>query len=137
MVVRQLNEQRCEVENQYIRAVGTGGNAIARKLMADMFERRQSFEWRGLGWIADSALKLRPEWQAFDAELRFDVAYRSLAETKSCECPAILRGQKKPVDCKLFAKACTPETPLGACMVSAEGSCAAYYTYGRHREAAA
>jgi hydrogenase expression/formation protein HypD len=137
MVIRQLNEGRCEVENQYIRAVGPGGNAIAQALMQSMFEERDAFEWRGLGWIPHSALKLRPEWAAFDAEVKFGVAYQSLPETKSCECPAILRGQKKPVDCKLFGKACTPETPLGACMVSAEGSCAAYYTYGRFREEAA
>ena len=137
MVVRQLNEGRCEVENQYIRAVGAGGNPIARDLVASMFEERDAFEWRGLGWIPHSALKLRSQWAAFDAEERFGVAYRSLPETKSCECPAILRGQKKPMDCKLFGKACTPETPLGACMVSAEGSCAAYYTYGRFREQAA
>jgi hydrogenase expression/formation protein HypD len=137
MVVRQLNEGRCEVENQYIRAVGVGGNAIAQRLMADMFVKRDTFEWRGLGWIEGSALALAPKWAAYDAEARFDVAYASLPETKSCECPAILRGQKKPLDCKLFGKACTPETPLGACMVSAEGSCAAYYTYGRFREEAA
>ncbi|MFN8831124.1 MAG: hydrogenase formation protein HypD [Labrys sp. (in: a-proteobacteria)] len=137
MVVRQLNEGRCEVENQYIRAVGPGGNALAQALTQSMFEERNAFEWRGLGWIPHSALKLRPEWSAFDAEVKFGVAYRSLPETKSCECPAILRGQKKPMDCKLFGKACTPETPLGACMVLAEGSCAAYYTYGRFREEAA
>lgn len=134
MLVRQINEGRATVENQYVRAVTPLGNTKAQALLADVFTMRDSFEWRGLGWIGHSALTLAPAWQHFDAEQRFAVAYHSLAETKSCECPAILRGQKRPQECHLFARACTPETPQGACMVSAEGACAAHYTYGRFRE---
>jgi len=137
MLVRQLNEGRAEVENQYRRAVVRDGNARAIAAVAEVFETRDTFEWRGLGWIPHSALKLKPAYAAFDAETRFGVAYRTLPETKSCECPSILRGQKRPSDCKLFGKACTPETPLGSCMVSAEGACAAHYAYGRFRQDAA
>jgi hydrogenase expression/formation protein HypD len=137
MLIRQLNEGRAEVENQYRRAVVREGNAKAIAVVAEVFETRDTFEWRGLGWIPHSALKLKPAFAAFDAEERFGVDYRTLPETKSCECPAILRGQKRPQNCKLFGKACTPETPLGSCMVSAEGACAAHYTYGRFRQDAA
>jgi hydrogenase expression/formation protein HypD len=134
MLVRQINEGRAEVENQYIRAVTTDGNARAKALVGEVFELRRMFEWRGLGWIPYSGFRLKPAYAAFDAEARFGLTHESGRETKSCECPAILRGVKKPLDCKLFGKACTPETPLGSCMVSAEGACAAWYTYGRFRE---
>ncbi len=137
MLIRQINEGRAEVENQYIRAVSREGNAKAKALVADTFELRRMFEWRGLGWIPYSGFRLKPEHAAFDAERRFGLVHESGRETKSCECPSILRGAKKPLDCKLFGKACTPETPLGSCMVSAEGACAAWYTYGRFREKAA
>jgi hydrogenase expression/formation protein HypD len=136
MLVRQLNEGRAEVENQYIRAVTRTGNERAKTLVAETFALRRLFEWRGLGWIPYSGFRLADRLAAFDAEVQFGMEHRSGRETKSCECPNILRGAKKPLDCKLFGKACTPETPLGSCMVSAEGACAAWYTYGRFREAA-
>ena len=135
MLVRQLNEDRAEVENQYIRAVNRDGNPRAKQAMARVFELRPTFEWRGLGEIPFSALRIRSEYALFDAEHCFDEPYVQSNGTKSCECPAVLRGAKKPTDCKLFGHACTPETPLGSCMVSSEGACAAYYTYGRMRHA--
>jgi len=133
MLVRQVNEQRAEVENQYIRAVTAAGNVTAQNLCAEIFELRDSFEWRGLGNVAASALKLRDAFAAYDAEQRFAVRTIAAADNPACECPAILRGRKKPADCKLFGTICTPETPTGACMVSSEGACAAHYTYGRFR----
>jgi hydrogenase expression/formation protein HypD len=137
MLVRQINEGRADIENQYRRAVTAEGNARAQAVVARVFERRPSFEWRGLGEIPASALRLADAYSAFDAEQRFAMAYRPAAGTKSCECPAVLRGAKKPTDCKLFARVCTPENPLGSCMVSDEGACAAYYSYGRFRDATA
>ncbi len=134
MLVRQLNEGRAEVENQYIRAVTPTGNERAQDIVDDVFTLRDRFEWRGLGEIPHSALALSPDYAEFDAERRFDMAYVAAEGTKGCECPAVLRGAKKPVDCKLFATACTPENPLGSCMVSDEGACAAYFTYGRFRQ---
>lgn len=137
MLIRQINENRTDVENQYIRAVNTDGNAKAQALMTEVFTLREHFEWRGLGQIEKSALQLAPAFCDFDAEKRFDIPYIPTEETKSCACPEILRGQKRPSDCKLFGRICTPETPYGACMVSTEGACAAHYTYGRFREVAA
>jgi hydrogenase expression/formation protein HypD len=137
MLVRQVNEGRAEVENEFTRAVTRGGNEKAKALVADVFELRRAFEWRGLGKVPYSALKLKDEWRAFDAERRFDVLERSVPDNKACECGAILRGVKKPVDCKVFGTACTPETPIGSCMVSSEGACAAHYTYGRFSDAPA
>lgn len=131
MLVRQLNEKRCEVENQYTRAVNREGNVKSQQLMAEYLELRSTFEWRGLGFIEHSALKIKATYQAFDAECRFPLSVPSGQEHKACECGAILRGVKKPTECKLFAKVCTPENPLGSCMVSSEGACSAVYTYGR------
>jgi len=131
MLVRQLNQGRAEVENQYTRAVGRHGNETAKALVAEVFELRRGFEWRGLGWVPYSALAIRRAYAGFDAERRFDLACASAPENKSCECPRILRGAARPTDCKLFGKQCTPQTPLGSCMVSDEGACAAYYKYGR------
>jgi hydrogenase expression/formation protein HypD len=136
MLIRQLNEGRAEIENQYTRAVTPDGNQRAQAVMQQVFERRPSFEWRGLGEIPESALTIRDAFGDFDAERRFDMRYSAAAGTKSCDCPAILRGAKKPTDCKLFATSCTPDNPLGSCMVSDEGACAAYYTYGRFRQEA-
>ncbi|MFC4348599.1 hydrogenase formation protein HypD [Kordiimonas lipolytica] len=133
MIVRQINEGRHDVENQYTRVVTADGNKKAQALVAEVFELRDSFEWRGLGQIPNSALKLRDSFADYDAEKRFDIAPKQSREVKSCECPAILRGTKGPLDCKLFGKTCTPETPYGSCMVSSEGACAAYYSYGRFR----
>ncbi len=135
MLVRQVNEGRCEVENEYIRAVTREGNLKAQDLVASVFELRSSFEWRGLGQVPYSALKLREEFAAFDAEEVFAVETIPARDNPACECGAILRGVKKPVDCKLFGTLCTPETPMGSCMVSSEGSCAAHWTYGRFRDA--
>ncbi|WP_226632582.1 hydrogenase formation protein HypD [Novosphingobium profundi] len=131
MLIRQVNEGRVEVENQYARVVTREGNTKAQDLVDEIFELRPAFEWRGLGMVARSALAIRPAYAAFDAEARFDLSDKTSREVKSCECPAILRGVKKPKDCKLFGTVCTPDNPMGSCMVSSEGSCAAYWTYRR------
>jgi hydrogenase expression/formation protein HypD len=136
MLIRQLNEDRADIENQYTRAVTPVGNQRAQSVMQRVFDRRPAFEWRGLGEIPESALAIRAAYAAFDAERRFDMTYRAAAGTRSCDCPSVLRGAKKPTDCQLFATHCTPDNPLGSCMVSDEGACAAYYTSGRFRELA-
>jgi hydrogenase expression/formation protein HypD len=134
MLIRQLNEGRHEVENEYSRAVTREGNQKAQALVREVFELRPQFEWRGLGLIASSALKLKAEYADFDAEQRFSMPAIKASDAKGCECPAILRGAKKPQDCKLLGTVCTPENPMGSCMVSSEGACAAYWSYGRVRE---
>ena len=105
--------------------------------MDDVFELRESFEWRGLGELPDSALRLRPAYAEFDAEQRFPVRTVPAADNPACECGDVLRGLKKPAECKLFGTLCSPEMPMGSCMVSPEGACAAYWTYGRFRARAA
>jgi hydrogenase expression/formation protein HypD len=137
MAIRQLNEGRHAVENQYVRVVTRDGNVKAQSLVAEVLELRASFEWRGLGELPDSALRIRNAFAAFDAEKRFGVTTKPARDAKSCECPTILRGAKKPTDCKLFGTVCTPDNPIGSCMVSSEGACAAYWSYGRFRQAAA
>jgi hydrogenase expression/formation protein HypD len=134
MLVRQVNEGRHEVENEFSRAVTREGNARAKALVAEVFELRRSFEWRGLGEVPYSALRIKSRYGRFDAERRYDIVYRSVADNKACECGAILRGAKTPKDCKLFGTVCTPENPIGSCMVSSEGACAAWYSYGRFRD---
>ena len=136
MLVRQVNDGRAEVENEFTRAVTEDGNLKAQALMAEVFTVREHFEWRGLGVLPRSALAIHPRYAAFDAEARFGLAYTPVADHKACECGPILRGVKAPLDCKLFGTVCTPETPMGACMVSSEGACAAHYTYGRVRDGA-
>jgi hydrogenase expression/formation protein HypD len=136
MLVRQVNDGRSEVENQYIRAVSEEGNVRAQGEVAAVFELRESFEWRGLGILPFSALRLREPFARFDAERRFPIVMEPARDNPACECGDILRGVKKPAECRLFGTACTPETPIGACMVSAEGACAAHWTYGRFRERA-
>ena len=136
MLVRQLNEGRAEVENEFTRAVTREGNAKAKAIVADVFELRKTFEWRGLGEVPYSALRIKERYRRFDAEARYGIVYQSVADNKACECGAILRGVKRPVDCRLFGTACTPENPMGSCMVSSEGACAAHYTYGRFKDAA-
>jgi hydrogenase expression/formation protein HypD len=136
MLIAQVNEGRSEVENQYIRAVRPEGNPAAIALVDRYFELRDEFEWRGLGMVPRSALKLRPEFARYDAEVKFAVEPISASDNPACECGAILRGVKKPMDCRLFGTVCTPETPSGACMVSSEGACAAHWTYGRFRDTA-
>lgn len=134
MLVRQVNEGRTEVENEFTRAVTRDGNAAAQKLVTDIFELRTRFEWRGLGEVPYSALRIRPAYAQFDAERHFELDYTPVADNKACECGAILRGVKKPTDCKIFGTVCTPENPVGSCMVSSEGACAAHYAYGRFRD---
>ncbi|BAZ67531.1 hydrogenase expression/formation protein HypD [Fischerella sp. NIES-4106] len=131
MVVQQLVEKRCEVENQYRRLVDNKGNQLALTAMNTVFETRKDFEWRGLGNIPYSGLKIRSEYAQFDAELKFPIPNLKVADHKACQCGEILKGVMKPWECKVFGTACTPETPIGTCMVSSEGACAAYYKYGR------
>lgn len=134
MLIRQVNEGRHEVENQYGRAVRPMGNERAKADVAEIFELRKSFEWRGLGLVPYSALRLKAVYAAFDAERRFGIEYVPAPDNPACECGAILRGVKQPTDCKLFGTVCTPDSPMGSCMVSAEGACAAHWTYGRFRD---
>ncbi|ANQ86971.1 hydrogenase formation protein HypD [Azoarcus olearius] len=136
MLVRQVNDGRAAVENEFTRAVTPDGNRKAQALVAEVFELRDSYEWRGLGSLPQSALKIRAEFAAWDAEARFGIGYTPVADHKACECGTILRGEKRPADCKLFGTVCTPETPMGSCMVSSEGACAAHYNYGRFRDIA-
>jgi hydrogenase expression/formation protein HypD len=131
MIVRQLNEGRAQIENQYARVVRAEGNRTAIEVLARTMEVRPQFEWRGLGFINHSGLKLRPKFAAFDAEVRFPVPGLRVADPKACQCGEVLKGVIKPSQCKVFGTACTPETPIGTCMVSSEGACAAYYNYGR------
>mgnify|MGYP001548874496 CR=1 FL=1 len=135
MLIRQINEGRHEVENEYSRVVSREGNKKAQNLVAEVMELRRQFEWRGLGMVPYSALKIKKEFSEFDAEQRFDMPAISASDVKGCECPQILRGAKKPTDCKLFGTVCTPENPMGSCMVSSEGACAAYWSFGRFRQA--
>jgi hydrogenase expression/formation protein HypD len=136
MLVEQLNAGRAAVETQYSRAVSRDGNAKAQALIAETLALRDGFEWRGLGTIPDSALRVADAYAEFDAETRFGLAYRSVPDHPACECATILRGAKRPQDCRIFGTGCTPENPIGSCMVSPEGACAAHYLYGRFREAA-
>ncbi|KTD30456.1 hydrogenase formation protein HypD [Legionella maceachernii] len=131
MLIEQINEGRSDVEIQYTRAVTRDGNLKSQTMMREVFELRSHFEWRGLGTIPESALQIKAVYEQFDAEKRFSVPDSLGVEHKQCDCGAILRGIKKPTDCKLFAKVCTPQNPLGSCMVSSEGACAAVYAYGR------
>lgn len=133
MLIRQINEGRHDVENQYARAVRPGGNACAQADVAAVFELREAFDWRGLGAVPQSGLRLNPAYAALDAEHRFDLPDMPVRENPACQCGAILRGVTEPVACKLFGTVCTPDTPIGPCMVSAEGACAAHWTYGRFR----
>ncbi|MBD6618982.1 hydrogenase formation protein HypD [Komarekiella sp. 'clone 1'] len=131
MLLQQLIENRCEVENQYNRIVQTAGNTTALQAINKVFAVRDSFDWRGLGDIPYSGLKIQPEYAQFDAELKFTIPNLKVADHKACQCGEILKGVLKPWQCKVFGTACTPETPIGTCMVSSEGACAAYYKYGR------
>jgi hydrogenase expression/formation protein HypD len=131
-IIKQLAEGRCEVENQYGRVVPWDGNPVALRVLDEVFTPRPTFEWRGLGSIPDSALRLSDAYADFDAELRFDVPGVRVADPKACQCGDVLRGALKPWECGVFGTACTPETPIGTCMVSSEGACAAYYTFGQY-----
>ncbi len=131
MILRQLVGGRCEVENQYKRVVPWEGNLRALEVMADVFELRPHFEWRGLGFISHSGLRLSDRYADLDAEVRFSVPGVRVADPKACQCGEVLKGVIKPWECKVFGTACTPERPIGTCMVSSEGACAAYYNFGR------
>ena len=135
MLVRQINAGEARVENEYTRAVGAEGNRKAQQWMDEVFEVRSNFEWRGLGELPNSALAIRPAFADWDAERRFAVPAIQASDHKACACGEVLRGLKRPEECKVFASACTPDHPLGSCMVSAEGACAAHYHYGRFRQA--
>jgi len=131
LLVRQLEEGRAQVENQYVRSVSRSGNEAARRRMMEVFEVVDR-NWRGIGPIAQSGYRLRPEYAAFDAERVFGVEAISAPEPPECISALVLQGLKKPVDCPVFGTRCTPSTPMGAPMVSSEGACAAYYRYRRH-----
>lgn len=140
MVLKQLAEGRSEVENQYARIVPDAGSIPALQAVQEVFELREFFEWRGLGSIDHSGVRIREAYAAFDAERKFPVPNLKIADPKSCQCGEVLKGVIKPHQCKIFGTQCSPETPMGALMVSTEGACAAYYNYGRvqiTREAAA
>jgi hydrogenase expression/formation protein HypD len=130
MVLKQLDEGRSEVENQYARVVPSGGNAVALDAIGKVFELREFFEWRGLGSIDHSGVRMRKAYEMYDAEKKFAIRSVKIADPKSCQCGEVLKGVIKPWECKVFGTACTPEVPLGALMVSSEGACAAYYQFG-------
>ena len=130
MLLKQLAEGRCEVENQYARVVAKDGNSPGLNAIHEVFELREFFEWRGLGSIDHSGVKMREAFADFDAERKFQVANIKIADPKSCQCGEVLKGVIRPWECKVFGGACTPETPMGALMVSSEGACAAYYNFG-------
>jgi hydrogenase expression/formation protein HypD len=130
MVLKQIKEDRAEIENQYARIVPEAGNSPALQAVSRVYELRQFFEWRGLGSIDHSGVKLRDAYAHFDAERKFAIPNVKIADPKSCQCGEVLKGVIKPWQCKVFGSACTPEMPLGALMVSSEGACAAYYQYG-------
>jgi hydrogenase expression/formation protein HypD len=133
MVLKQLDEGRCEIENQYDRVVQTQGNKVAISSINQVFELRDRFEWRGLGEIMEGGLKLRDDYADFDAEKKFTLPNQRVKDHKACQCGEILKGVLKPWQCKVFGTACTPEHPIGTCMVSSEGACAAYYKYNRNQ----
>ena len=131
MVLRQLAEGRCEVENQYRRVVPWEGNPAALRVMAEVFELRPHFEWRGLGFISQSGLKLTSATRTSTPSCASRCRACGWPTPKACQCGEVLKGVIKPWECKVFGTACTPERPIGTCMVSSEGACAAYYNYGR------
>ncbi|HTO79179.1 MAG TPA: hydrogenase formation protein HypD, partial [Methylocystis sp.] len=131
MVLRQLEQRQATVENQYARLVDPRGNAVALEAITRVFELREFFEWRGLGSIDHSGIRMREAYARFDAERAFALPGTRIADPKSCQCGEVLKGAIKPHQCKVFGSACTPQTPLGALMVSSEGACAAYHQYGR------
>lgn len=127
----EVTAGRAKVENQYARVVRADGNKAALDLMARTFSLRDTFEWRGLGWIERSGFGISEEYAAWDAERKFSVPGIRVADPQACECGSVLTGRLKPWECKVFGTACTPDSPIGTCMVSPEGACAAYYTFGR------
>lgn len=136
MVLKQIAEGRCEIENQYQRVAVRDGNAVALRAISEVFELREFFEWRGLGSIDHSGVRIRERYAAWDAERKFPLPRLKIADPKACQCGEVLKGVIKPWQCKLFGKACTPENPLGALMVSSEGACSAYIQYATTRAGA-
>ena len=132
MIVKQFVEERCEMEVQYKRVVNHEGNTKAQALIEKYFEKMSLFRWRGLGNVPDSGLKLRAEYADYDAEVKYKdvLPIAEIEDHKLCICGDILRGMAKPQECTIFGTACKPTTPIGSCMVSSEGACAAYYKYG-------
>jgi hydrogenase expression/formation protein HypD len=130
MVARQIEEDRAAIENQYARVVTVAGSRQALEAISAVYELRPFFEWRGLGSIDHSGVRIRPAYAAFDAEAKFAVPNAQIADPQACQCGDVLKGAIRPHECKVFGTSCTPETPLGALMVSAEGACAASYHYG-------
>src|SRR5262245_39363708 len=133
MILRQLRAGRADVENQYARVVPWEGMRAALRAIAEVFELRPYFEWRGMGFISQSALRIRSAYAQWDAEERFAVPGIRVTDPKAAQCGEVLKGVLRPAQCKLFGRECTPEHPIGALMVSSEGSCAAYYNY-EHRK---
>ena len=131
MILAQIAAGEAKVENQYARVVPYEGNLAALTVMSEVFAIRPHFEWRGLGFISQSGLRLSDEYADFDAELKYDTPGVRVADPKACQCGEVLKGVIKPWECKVFGTACTPEHAIGTCMVSPEGACAAYYQYGR------
>ena len=131
MLLKQYQTGKVVVENQYKRVVRPEGNLKSLEVIAQTMELRPYFEWRGLGFITHSALKIRSDFVQWDAEERFEVPGLQVADPKACQCGEVLKGVIKPWECKVFGTACTPEAPIGSCMVSPEGACAAYFNYGR------
>ncbi|MDQ7074164.1 MAG: hydrogenase formation protein HypD [Gammaproteobacteria bacterium] len=130
MTLKQLAEKRCTVENQYARVVPKEGNTPALNAIQEVFELREFFEWRGLGSIDHSGVKMREKYVDFDAEKKFQIPNLKIADPKACQCGEVLKGAIRPWQCKVFGSQCNPETPMGALMVSSEGACAAYYNFG-------
>jgi hydrogenase expression/formation protein HypD len=131
MVLAQIRDGRCEIENQYVRVVRDDGNGQALAALMEVYELREFFEWRGLGSIDHSGVRIRSRYARYDAERKFVLPGLRIPDPTACQCGEVLKGVIKPRQCKLFGTACTPEHPLGALMVSSEGACAAYYQYGR------
>ena len=131
MILQQIEEKKAQVENEYSRAVSPEGNLRSQELIAKVFEHAPSFEWRGLGELPLSSRSIRSEFSLFDAQRRFSLEVLHVSDPGICECGEILKGVKAPQDCKIFGTVCTPDNPVGACMVSAEGACAAFFHYGR------
>jgi hydrogenase expression/formation protein HypD len=133
MLVKQINGGRACVENQFTRGVTRQGNRRAQALIAEVLELRPNFEWRGLGELPQSAMRIKERYARYDAERRFEMHETPVRENAACQCPSIIRGLKKPTDCSIFGTVCTPRSPIGSCMVSGEGVCAAYYKYRRRQ----
>ncbi len=130
MLVKQIASRRCLVENQYARIVPPAGNMPALNAIEKVFTIREFFEWRGLGSIDHSGVKMRENYADYDAEIKFNLPNLKIADPKSCQCGEVLKGVIRPWECKVFGTQCQPETPMGALMVSTEGACAAYYNFG-------